>query len=331
MHVLNRRRFLTIAAAAAAACPLGFPAHAATRKYWAGTALGARASIRLDHPDAEEIIKAVRSELERLEQIFSLYRANSELSRLNRDGELQLPSFEMVELLSLCDTIHKATSGHFDPTIQPVWAMYAEHHASGRTPSAAAIVRALQFVGWSGVFISPQRIRLGKNGMALTLNGIAQGFIADKVAALLRNRGLDNILIDTGEFYALGGRSHGGQWPVQIHSGQSPQDFRNVHLADNALSTSAPLGTVFDDAGRVGHILDSRSGLPAKTTLPLVSVRAPTAARADALSTAFCLMSADEIEKVVASNPDIKVFFSGANGICRSIATRNACTRPWSR
>lgn len=309
MHVLNRRRFLTITAAATVSWPLGVPARAETTKYWLGTALGARASIRLDHPDADGIIGAVLGEIERLEQIFSLYRANSELSRLNRDGRLEYPSFEMVELLSLCGAIHQATSGRFDPTIQPVWAMYAEHHASGRVPDAAAIDHALRFVGWSDVSASPQRISLKKTGMALTLNGIAQGYIADKVAAMLRNKDLDNILIDTGELYAMGGMPQGGHWPIRLGSSQAPHALRRVRLANGGLATSAPLGTVFDDAGRIGHIIDSRNGLPAKTTFPLVTVSAVTAARADAFSTAFCLMPAEEIERVVASNDDIRVIY----------------------
>lgn len=309
MHVLNRRRFLTIAAAAAATWPLAHQARAETTRYWLGTALGARASIRLDHPDAGRIIEEIRNEIERLEQIFSLYRANSELSRLNRDGQLAYPSLEMVELLSLCGAIHQATSGRFDPTIQAVWATYAEHHAAGRTPDAAAIDQALRRVGWSHVSISPQRISLERTGMALTLNGIAQGYIADKVAALLRHKGLDNILIDTGELYALGHAPQGGEWAVELQSGQTPQAFRRVRLAEAALATSAPLGTVFDAAGRVGHIIDPRNGLPAQTTLSQVSVRAPTAARADAFSTAFCLMSPGEIEKIVASQNEIRAIF----------------------
>lgn len=307
MQVLNRRRFLTITAAAAVSCPLGVSARAETTKYWLGTALGARASIRLDHPDADRIIVAVRGEIERLEQIFSLYRANSELSRLNRDGELEYPSFEMVELLSLAGAIHQATSGRFDPTIQPVWAMYAEHHASGRVPDAAAIENALRFVGWSGVSVSPRRISLKRTGMALTLNGIAQGYIADKVAAMLRDKALDNILVDTGELYAMGGMPQGGHWPIQLGTSQAPHVLRRVRLADGGLATSAPLGTVFDDAGSIGHIIDSRNGLPAKTIFPLVTVSATTATRADAFSTAFCLMTSEEIETVVASHKDIRV------------------------
>lgn len=309
MQVLNRRRFLTIAAAAGAWTLVGRTTHAQTTRHWLGTAVGARASIRLDHPDAGRIIEAVRGELERLEHIFSLYRTNSELSRLNRDGTLAFPSLEMVELLSMCGTIHEATSGLFDPTVQSLWSTYAEQHATGRAPDATAIHAALQRVGWPMVSISSERISFKKAGMSLTLNGIAQGYIADKVASLLRHNGLNNILIDTGEYYALGRMPLGGEWPIELASDQAPKAIRRVHLADAALASSAPLGTVFDTAGRVGHIIDPRTGLPATAQLPMVSVRAPTAARADAFSTAMCLMTIDEIHALASSRQDLQAIY----------------------
>ena len=106
--------------------------------------------------------------------------------------------------------------------------------------------------------------------MALTLNGIGQGYVADRVAALLEAEGLTNILIDTGEFRALGGHPQGGAWPVKLAQGGT------VALRGRALATSAPLGTTFDQAGRIGHILDPRSGRPVAGVWQAVSVSAPT-------------------------------------------------------
>jgi thiamine biosynthesis lipoprotein len=120
--------------------------------------------------------------------------------------------------------------------------------------------------------------------MEMTLNGIAQGYIADRVTRLLEEEGLRDILVDTGELRATGGMPGGGAWPVQLPGG------RDTGLRDRALATSAPLGTAFDAAGRVGHILDPRSGYPAPAYGRSVTVTAPTAALADALSTALCLL-----------------------------------------
>jgi thiamine biosynthesis lipoprotein len=130
--------------------------------------------------------------------------------------------------------------------------------------------------------------------MALTLNGIGQGFVADCVAALLEAEGLTDILIDTGEMRALEDRA----WPVRTAGGAS------VPLAGRALATSAPRGTCFDADGQDGHILDPRTGAPASSAWAQVSVPAPSAALADALSTAACLTrNRGELDTLMAGFP----------------------------
>lgn len=277
---ISRRRFLMISAAAAALPQIGGARPAQHR--WAGQALGARASIHIDHPDAPAITARCLAEIDRLEDILSLYRADSALSRLNRQGEIAAPPFELLDCLSLAGAVHRASQGRFDPTVQPLWALWAEAMAAGRLPTASERQEIMARVGWQGVRLESGRISLG-TGMALTLNGIGQGYVADCVAALLEAEGLDNILIDTGEMRALGGHPDGGPWPVRLAQGG------RVALQARALATSAPLGTSLDEAGRYGHILDPRIGAPGRGNWQAVSISAPSAALADALSTAACL------------------------------------------
>jgi thiamine biosynthesis lipoprotein len=273
----TRRRFLAISAAASA-----FPAasQAQPMHTWQGIALGARATIRLSHPNARAICDAVAAEISRLEDIFSLYRPDSALSQLNRTGALQSPSFELLECLSLAGSIHHATGGRFDPTIQPLWATYAA--ANGAHPSKNDITNARVSISWSDMHFSPEVISL-KRGMALSLNGIAQGYIADRVAQFLKAKTLTNILIDTGELRALGTHPDGGAWPVKLAAGGE------IALSARALATSAPLGTTFDEAGQAGHILDPVTGLPTEAKWKEITVSANSAALADGLSTAACL------------------------------------------
>ena len=278
---LNRRRFLTISAAAAGLAASG--ARAAPARVWTGVALGARASIRLDHPEAEAIAARAAAEISRLEGIFSLYRADSALSRLNTRGRLAVPPAELLECLTLAGTVHRASGGAFDPTVQTLWALWAERISAGARPEAAELASARALGGWGDLRLDAEEIAFAR-GMALTLNGIAQGYIADRVAALLEAEGLTDILIDTGEHRALGRMPGGSGWPVTLAQGGS------VALRDRALATSAPLGTVFDGEGRYGHILDPRTGEPARPVWRAISVTAPSAALADALSTAACLM-----------------------------------------
>jgi thiamine biosynthesis lipoprotein len=279
----TRRRFLAIAAVACATSSLP-AAVAAPVTRWRGVALGASASITLAHPRADRLIAAALAEIDRLEDVFSLHRPGSALARLNAAGALEAPPFDLVECLAVAGAVHRATGGAFDPTVQPLWAAHAAAWAAGAPPGTHALAAARALKGWEGVSVAPDRIALARPGMALTLNGVAQGFIADRVARLLAAEGLTDVLIDTGEAVARGRDPFGAPWAATLPDG------RRETLSDAALATSAPLGTVFDAAGAFGHILDPETGLPAAPRWRFVTVAAPSAAVADALSTACCLL-----------------------------------------
>lgn len=294
----TRRRFLAISAAAASFPRMGNSAPVYT---WQGVALGARATLRLAHTDAKAISERVAAEISRLEDIFSLYRPDSSLAQLNRAGKLDAPPFELLECLSLAGAVRKASDGQFDPTVQPLWACYAEAYALGHAPEPDALSAALSQTGWARVRFDALAIEM-QPGMALTLNGIAQGYIADRVAGLLEVEGLTNILIDTGEFRALGSHPDGRAWPVKLAAGGE------VPLVARALATSAPLGTTFDTERQVGHILDPRTGLPAPDLWREISISAGSAAVADALSTAACLCdSQNAMERLIYHFADARV------------------------
>lgn len=281
----TRRRFLTILAGAATLPAFGIQAATAS---WKGIALGAEAQVILDHPEGERLITLALAEIRRLEGIFSLYRSDSQLARLNRDGALPEPAFEMIELLSICSSIVARTNGAFDPTVQTLWKLYAEEFTRGAQPTAAQIANAMIHTGWEHLRFSPELITFDQSGMALTLNGIAQGYIADKLSDIFRQNGIENVLVNTGEIAALGTAPNDAPWSISVNETSIP-------LQDKAIATSAPLGTTFDASGITGHIVDPRTGKPGGEWRS-VSVIASSAAEADGLSTAFCLMERDEID-----------------------------------
>ena len=296
--MLTRRRFIAISAALAPSVAL---ARTPDLHVETGIALGATVTLRLHHPDAPRIAALAMAEIRRLEGVFSLYLPDSALVRLNRDARLEAPPLELLECLTLAGSVHRASGGAFDPTVQPLWQAKVEALTRGAalTEVERAKVRAL--IGWDGVVLDPAAITL-RPGMALTLNGIAQGYIADRVAALLEAEGLTNILIDTGEHRALGPRPDGNAWPIR-----APGRDATIPLTARALATSAPLGTTFDAAGRDGHILDPGTGAPSASTLASISISAPTAALADALATAACLTEDEaDLATMLAAFPDCR-------------------------
>jgi thiamine biosynthesis lipoprotein len=276
--MLTRRGFIAISAALAPSLAL-----ASTGVYIeTGVALGARVTLRLQHPDAPRMATLAMEEIRRLEGIFSIYLPTSDVSRLNRDGTLPAPPFELLDCLSLAGAVHAASGGRFDPTVQPLWAAEAMATERGHPLTDAERASARGRTGLDGVTLSPEAISL-RSGMALTLNGIAQGYIADRVTALLSGQGLTRALIDTGELRAL----PEGRWPVRLPDGEIPLEGR-------AVATSSPLGMTFGRDGRTSHIIDPASGRPIQPRWQSISVSAPSAALADALSTAACMMEAKE-------------------------------------
>ncbi len=289
---IPRRRFIAISAAALLSP--GAAMGAAGIVYWSGTALGAAASLAISGTSrsrAEELITLARAEIDRLENIFSLYRENSMLMKLNRTGLLDTPPLDLLHLLSLAGAVHDATDGAFDPTVQPLWALYAEN---GGKPDKPALHDALSRTGWRHVITEPQRVSFARPDMAMTLNGIAQGYVTDRIADLLRSKGLQNVLVSVGEISAIGERSPGVHWQVGLAELGNQAAEETIDLHDNAVATSAPLGTVMDPAGRIGHIIDPRSG-SVDSKWRRVSVIHKSAAIADGLSTAFAVMDDDTI------------------------------------
>ena len=317
----TRRRFIAIAAAAA-----GFPlaaagvrAEAAHLHRWSGIALGAAAEIVLHDPDgarARALIARCVAEIERLEDVFSLYRPRSALSRLNRDGRLPAPPLELVALLAEARVYSERTEGAFDATVQPLWRLHAAHFAQPgadpRGPSDAEIARARALVDYRAVDIEPAGIRFARPGMALTLNGIAQGYITDRVASLLQDAGMGDVLLDIGEVRALGRHPEGRPWRVGLRRAAAPETVgRTVTLADRAVATSAGIASPFEPSGRHHHLFDPATGRPAPGS-GQVSVIAPRATLADALSTALAVAPPARAATLAARFPDITVLTDAA-------------------
>ena len=291
MPPIDRRRFLAVSAVAAAGLA-GTARAALPLVVWRGQALGAMASIRLAHPDrmaAERLIGECVAEIARLEAIFSLYRADSAVCRLNAEGALDTPPLELIELLSRCAAFSERTGGAFDVTVQPLFRAYAEHFARpDADPAGPPIEDALTLVGWRGVEIGPERVAFARPGMAITLNGVAQGYITDRVAELLRARGMTDVLVDLGELRALGRHPEGRPWRAGLPGRAATFDL--VEGAGTAaLAVSSGSGSPFEPTGRLNHLLDPATGHCAAPER-LVAVLARDATTADAVATALAVV-----------------------------------------
>lgn len=244
------------------------------------TALGAPVTIAARHRDrgrARAAVDAAFRALDEVERTMSLYRPDSQLVRLNRDGALDDPHPDLVALLGAARMVAAQTAGAFDVTVGPLWRL-------GRRATAAE----LAVVDWRAVSVRDDRIRLPA-GAAITLNGIAQGYAADRARAALSDHGVTDAWIDAGELAPLG-----DGWTAGVQHPDRPDAWiARLRLDGRAVATSGDYATR-------DHIVDPRSGRRARGRRS-VTVLAPSAWLADALSTA--LMVGGDVAAICARFP----------------------------
>jgi thiamine biosynthesis lipoprotein len=215
----------------------------------------------------------------------------------------------LVKVLRHAIAWSRRTHGAFDPTVQPLWAFYAQ----GGRPDSDRLQGSRQLVDWKRVEVDARRVRLGP-GQAVTLNGIAQGFAADRVREVLRAHGIRHALANTGEFAALGHKPGGDDWRIGIQHPRVPEAYVALAaLEDRFLATSGDYETKFSEDFSAHHIFDPATGR-SPTTLSSVTVIAPTGLEADALSTAIFVLGPDQGLKLAARRRGVEVLMVLKNG-----------------
>ena len=279
--------------------------------HWQGFALGAEVSLQLYHPDeqaARKIIDKSVQIIRDMEALFSLHQENSILSTLNGQGVVHNPPAEFVDLLKTAQGVSQMTSGAFDITVQPLWQLYQAKFSvdsTGKGPVEEELRVIRDLIDYKKISISEKKISFDHPGMAATLNGIAQGYVTDRVSDYLKSEGLTAVLVDMGEYRALGPQADQTPWCIGL---MDPLNFgRLSHVLDlkqGAVATSAGRGDSFDIKGEFHHLFDPKTGKSAQR-YSSVTVTAPEATLADALSTAFYAMPVAAIRKCLLHYPAI--------------------------
>jgi thiamine biosynthesis lipoprotein len=162
--------------------------------------------------------------------------------------------------------------------------------------------------------------------MGITLNSIAQGFITDSVADLLRNEGFESAVVDLGEFRTLGRHPDGRPWRLGIRDPHSPTDAdRTVELENMALAVSGGYGTTFEPTGHFHHIFDPHTGGSANLLLQ-VAVIGPRATAADGLATAIFAAGEAAAQKLLAAYPGTQAIVRRLDGSSTTITAKRPLT-----
>ncbi|MFT4641942.1 MAG: thiamine biosynthesis lipoprotein [Verrucomicrobiales bacterium] len=311
---MKRRRFLHILAATQPTALLAKEESPAW--HWKGVLFGADASLTLHGMSAKEgecVTSGAFQRLRKLESLFSLYQENSVIRELNCQGELKHAPPEFLSLLKRAILLGDRTKGAFDITVQPLWELYQSHYEkSGRAPSEDAEKEALVKVDYRAIQIDGDRVRFAKPGMAITLNGIAQGFITDQIAEWLKRQGVQHSLVSLGEYRALGDHPEGRPWEIGIRDPNNVEEgMDSVPIDDQALAVSGGYGYTFGDSRKHHHLFHPRGGSHQLANRS-VAIIAPTATQADALSTA-CAVLGDRAARALAEQEKVSLSIFGVS------------------
>ena len=268
-----------------------------------------------------EIALGVLDLVDELEEQLSVFREASDICRINRTAAQSPVEVEprLFALLDLAVRLHGETGGAFDITSAPLWETWGFARREGTVPDDEQITKTLERVGSQHVELDAehQTIRFRRRSVQINLGSIGKGYALDRCAEKLSEAGVEDFLIHGGRSSVLAhGRqrsmrdpssgSHASPWRVGVpHPLRSGRRLAEIRLADRALATSGSQRQSFVYAGRrYGHILDPRTGRPAAGVVSATAI-APTAALADALSTAFYVMGPDKALKFCRTRPEL--------------------------
>ncbi len=250
---------------------------------------------------AENAIGGAFEEMDRRIALFNRFDGASAVSDLNRQGRLVDAPPEVSRVVGRALHYHRLSHGAFDATVKPLVDLFSSSVAG---PRENEVAEALELVGSRHVELSPHAIRFRREGMSVTLDGIAKGFIVDKVAEKLTRSGLECYLINAGGDVRTAGTKEGGQsWAVAVQDPEKEGEFPDiVQMRDAAVATSGSYEIYFDHERTYHHIVNSRTGASPGLSKS-ASVIASTAMAADALATSVFIMNPQDGVKFISAVP----------------------------
>lgn len=290
----------------------------------ASPSMGTLVSVTAVHASRDLIDDSVGVAFEEMDRIVALlnrYDPSSAVFFLNDMGSIDTPPPELSIVLGRALEHHRSSRGIFDPTVQPLVDLFTSRtrdpgpdleHTT--LPDRKEVRELLELVDANAVHLTPRSIRLGKEGMGVTLDGIAKGYVVDLVADSLTESGLRDFIVDAGgDIRSSGVREDGDAWRVAVQDPRKAGDFPDIIPLDGAVATSGSYEVYFDPGQTHHHIIDSKAGSSPILTRS-VSVVAPTAMEADALATTVFLMEPDRGSAFIDSIPGCACLFVDRHG-----------------
>ncbi len=280
--------------------------------------MGSRVAVAVwvgaaEHAQATAAVAAALDDLASWEARVSEWQPGSDVDRVNAaagGGPVAIGE-DARALIVAARRWAERTDGVFDPTGGPLFALWEQARSRGTLPAAAAVEAARRLVDWRAIEVAAGGVRLRRPGMRLGLGALGKGVAAERASANLSAAGFGDHLVDCGGDLAVSGRRDGAPWQVALRS----SDDRIVAIAGLTAGTIATSGDGvrgFEvDGVRYGHILDLRTGWPARGVRS-VTVFAPR--DADPLATALFVLGPEGGDALLAGIPDAWAVWSDERG-----------------
>ena len=268
-----------------------------------------------EYQNAATAAVAVFQLIDELEDQLTVYRSTSEVSYLNEHAFDKSVTVEagLFELLELAEQIRVVTDGAFDITSWPLTDLWGFSRRQGSVPQSDEIENSLRLVGGTAVKLNEDcQVKFAKDGMKINLGGIGKGFAVDRAVEQIEQQQISNFIIHAGQSSVVArgnclDSDSSDAWKVGLsHPVHAGQRIAEIQIKDAALGTSGTGRQGFFHQGRrYGHIIDPRTGWPTDHFVS-TTVICESAARADALATAFFVMSLQEVQAICRADKSIK-------------------------
>jgi len=273
--------------------------------------------------DAEQLQLEVNARLLKINQLFSTYIADSEVSKLNRYNETEWrdASAEFVTVTKEALAISEITAGAYDITVGPLvnlWG-FGPDFSEGDIPSDVDIQQALSNIGFQYLVLddAAKRLKKTKPSLYVDFSSIAKGYGVDQVAKLLEAKGYRHYMVEIGgEMRLSGHNSEGSLWRIAVEKPDATTRAiqRVINITDTAIATSGDYRNFFvKDGLRYSHTVDPITGRPVKHTLASVTVLAKSSMSADAWATALMVLGHKKGYDLAMEN-ELAVLFLVNNG-----------------
>lgn len=304
--------------------------HSALKLYTASDlAFGTTITMHVLHADqrsAELAIEDAFGQAKSIDALMSIHSPTSQVGLLNTHGIVSHPHAHLLTVLAECSRLSRLTDGAFDITVQPLWQQFTSAAQQHALPEETARQQAQSLVDWRAVEFNTQQVRLTKPAMAITLNGIAQGYAVDLALEAVRARGIGHALLDTGEFISVG-KKMDRAWLVGIQDPRHADQLATLLGMDGrSIATSGDYETFFTPDFAHHHIFDPATG-DSPLELASVTVAAPGGLLADGLSTALFVMGHKKSLQLLATMPQVDALLIDKRGNSWSSAGLQALVR----